>query len=141
MQRVDHSMIYLLIAGTYAPICLVVLPPAWGIPVLAIVTAMAAFGMWLKLLAFGRLPRVSYGLYPVMGWVVIAVVPALARHLSPVELGLLLGGGLAYLAGTPILLARRPDPWPSHFGYHEVWHLMTVVAASLHFAAVSTVVA
>ncbi len=141
MQRLDHSMIYLLIAGTYVPLCVVVLPPIWGIPVLVVVTAMAALGMSLKLVAFNRLQRVSYGLYPVMGWVVIAVVPALARHLSAVELALLLAGGVAYLIGTPVLLRRRPDPWPSRFGYHEIWHLMTVIAAGLHFAAVSAVVA
>jgi hemolysin III len=141
MQRLDHSMIYLLIAGTYAPICLVVLPPAWGIPVLAAVTAMAVLGVTLKLVAFERLSRVSYGLYPVMGWVSLAALPALAQHLSATELWLLFGGGCAYLIGLPVLLVRRPDPWPSRFGYHEVWHLLTVVAAGLHFAAVSTVVA
>lgn len=141
MQRLDHSMIYLLIAGTYVPICLLVLPPAWGIPLLVVVTAMAALGMALKLVAFHRWQTLSYALYPLMGCAVIAAVPVLTRHLSAVELSLLIAGGIAYLIGTPVLMTRRPDPWPSRFGYHEIWHLCTVVAAALHFAAVTAVVA
>ena len=141
MQRLDHSMIYLLIAGTYVPLCLVALPPEWGIPILAIVGGLALLGMVLKLAWFHGARIVSYSLYIVMGWVAVIAAPVLIHSLTSLQLGLILGGGIAYTIGFPVLLKRRPDPWPTVFGYHEVWHLLTVVAAVLHFAAVSDVVA
>jgi hemolysin III len=141
MQRLDHSMIYLLIAGTYVPLCLVALPPAWGIPMLAMVGTLAAIGMVLKLAFFHGARYVSYALYLVMGWVAILAGPALVDHLTGAQLGLIVAGGLAYTIGFPVLVTRRPNPWPSTFGYHEVWHLLTVVAAALHFAAVADVLA
>lgn len=141
MQRLDHAMIYLLIAGTYVPLCLVALPRSWGIPILAVVGAMALIGVVMKLTAFHRIQWVSYSLYPVMGWTAVVAAPALVQHLTGAQLALILAGGLAYTAGFPVLLVRRPDPWPTTFGYHEVWHLCVVVAAGLHFAAIVNVVA
>jgi hemolysin III len=141
MQRLDHSMIYLLIAGTYVPLCLVALPPEWGIPMLAVVGALALTGMVLKLAWFHGARKVSYSLYLVMGWVALIASPALVDSLTGPQLGLIVAGGLAYTIGFPVLVLRRPDPWPSVFGYHEVWHSLTVVAAVLHFAAVVDVVA
>ena len=141
MQRLDHSMIYLLIAGTYVPICLVALPPAWGIPMLGIVGTLAVIGMVLKLGFFHGARIVSYSLYLVMGWVAVIAGPALVANLTGLQLGLMIAGGLAYTIGFPVLVRRRPDPWPKTFGYHEVWHLLVVVAAVLHFAAVTDVVA
>lgn len=141
MQRLDHSMIYLLIAGTYVPLCLVALPPAWGIPMLVIVGSLALLGVVLKLGWFHGASKVSYSLYIVMGWVALIAAPALVRSLTATQLGLIIAGGLAYTVGFPVLMRQRPDPWPQTFGYHEVWHLLTVVAAGLHFAAVSDVVA
>lgn len=141
MQRLDHSMIYLLIAGTYVPLCLVALPPAWGIPMLAIIGTLAAVGMVLKLAFFHGARYVSYSLYLVMGWVAIIATPVLIDSLTALQLGLIAAGGLAYTVGFPVLVVRRPNPWPTTFGYHEVWHLLTVVAAALHFAAVADVLA
>jgi hemolysin III len=141
MQRLDHSMIYLLIAGTYVPLCLVAMPPGWGIPMLVIVGSLAALGMVLKLAFFHGARYVSYSLYIVMGWVAIIAAPVLVDSLTALQLGLILAGGVAYTIGFPVLLVRRPNPWPTTFGYHEIWHLLTVIAAGLHFAAVADVVA
>ena len=141
MRRLDHSTIYLLIAGTYVPMCIIVLPPAWGIPVLSVVVAGAVLGVALKLAAFHRAQWLGYALYPVLGWAAVAAAPAMATHATPAQIALVVGGGLAYTIGMPVLLLRRPDPWPRTFGYHEVWHGFTVVAAALHFAAVATAVA
>jgi hemolysin III len=141
MQRLDHSMIYLLIAGTYVPLCLVAMPPGWGIPMLAVVGSLALLGMVLKLAFFHGARYVSYSLYIVMGWAAVVAGPVLVDHLSGVQLGLIVAGGIAYTVGFPVLVTRRPDPWPTTFGYHEVWHLLTVVAAALHFAAVADVLA
>lgn len=141
MQRLDHSMIYLLIAGTYVPLCLVAMPKAWGITMLAIVGTLAAVGMVLKLAFFHGARYVSYSLYIVMGWVAIIATPVLIDSLTTLQFGLIVAGGVAYTIGFPVLITHRPDPWPATFGYHEIWHLLTVIAAGLHFAAVANVLA
>jgi hemolysin III len=141
MQRLDHAMIYLLIAGTYVPLCLKAMPPAWGIPLLSVVGAMALLGVVLKVVLFEHLQWLSYALYLVMGWTAIIAAPVLVDHLTGTQLALVVAGGVAYTAGFPVLMSQRPNPWPTTFGYHEIWHLFVVVAAVLHFAAVSNVVA
>ena len=141
MQRLDHAAIYLLIAGTYVPLCLVALPPSWGIPMLVAVGALALLGMVLKLVWFHGARYVSYALYLVMGWVAVVATPVLIDSLTGLQFALIVAGGVAYTVGFPVLVRRRPDPWPATFGYHEVWHLLVVVAAGLHFAAVTDVVA
>jgi hemolysin III len=141
MQRLDHSMIYLLIAGTYVPVCLLALPPEWGIPLLTVVGVGAAAGVVLKLLAFHKVRWLGFALYPILGWAAVAATPVLANHLSTTQLLLIVAGGISYTVGFPVLLTKWPDPWPKVFGYHEVWHGFTVIAAVLHFSAVATLVA
>ncbi len=139
MQRLDHSMIYLLILGTYAPICLVALPARWGIPLFAAVSAIGLLGIVIKLAAIQRLQWLAYALYPIMGWAAVIATPALRSSMTSLQIVLVVGGGLAYTIGFPVLLLKRPDPWPKVFGYHEVWHGFTVLAAVLHFGAVALV--
>ena len=142
MQRLDHAMIYLLIAGTYVPACLLGLPLSWGIPLLAVVGTGAVAGIVLKLVAFDRRGSwVAYALYPALGWAAVVALPVLVDHLSTSVLVLILAGGVAYTIGFPVLLLKRPDPWPRVFGYHEVWHVFTILAAVLHFGAVAALVA
>lgn len=140
MQRLDHSAIFVLIAGTYAPVCLVGLPRAWGIPLLAVVGAGAVIGIVCKQFGVARVRVVEHALYPLLGWAALAVAPVLARHLSGPELALLVAGGVLYTAGIPVLVRGRPDPWPRTFGYHEIWHACTVAAGACHFAAVGMLV-
>jgi hemolysin III len=140
MQRLDHSMIFVLIAGTYVPMCVVALPPAWGIPLLVVVSAGALAGVVTKLVAF-RVQWVGYVLYPLLGWLAIVAAPALVIHLSAAQLALVAAGGVVYTIGIPVLALHRPDPWPRAFGYHEVWHSCTILAAVFHFAAIATLVA
>lgn len=140
MQRLDHSMIYLLIAGTYVPACLVGLPLRWGIPLLSVVGVGAVTGVILKLAAFHRVQWLSYSLYLVIGWAAVGALPGMIRHLPTAPLLLIFGGGLLYTLGFPVLLRKRPDPWPRVFGYHEVWHVMTILAATMHFGAVTLLV-
>jgi hemolysin III len=141
LQRLDHSMIYVLIASTYTPVCLLGLPLAWGVPILCVVWAGAIVGVLLKLLAFSRFVVIEYALYPLLGWAVIVALPVLVSHLTATQLVLLLAGGIVYTAGMPILVRERPDPWPRTFGYHEVWHTFTVIAGVCHFATVRLLVA
>ncbi len=137
MQRVDHSMIYLLVAGTYVPFCLVVLPPGIGRPLLAAVVALAVLGIAMKVVSFNHVW--AYAIYPTMGVLVLFAGPALVRNLSAAQLALMLGGAAAYSVGASVLMARRPDPLPSVFGYHEIWHVLTIVAAAMHFLAIRSV--
>lgn len=141
MQRLDHSMIYLLITGSYVPICIVALPSRWGIPLLASVGGLALLGMTIKLGGIKRLDWLGYALYLIMGWAAVAATPVLRSSMTQSQLTLVLAGGLAYTIGFPVLLLRRPDPWPKVFGYHEVWHGLTIAAAMLHFGAVAKIVA
>jgi hemolysin III len=137
MQRADHAMIYVLIACTYTPVCLIALPLQWGIPLLSTVWAGTLVGAALKIWALGRYRLLEYALYPALGWCVLTIAPVLVDHLRTPELLLMLAGGVLYTVGVPVLALRRPDPWPQRFGYHEVWHTFTVVAALCHFGAVT----
>lgn len=142
MRRFDHSMIYVLIAGTYTPVCLIALPRAWGIPVLVVVWTGAVAGILVKTIAFDRLPWRIAGnaLYLVLGWVALAAIPVMVHSLTGAQLALIGAGGLLYTLGFPVLFLKRPDPWPKTFGYHEVWHAFTVAAGMCHFAAVALLV-
>lgn len=140
MQLADHSMIYLLIAGTWVPICVLVLPDASGRLFLAGVVAAAGVGIVLKSFGVDRFPRSSNTVYGVMGGAGLLALPAIVGAIDVPTIALLAVGGLAYVVGAMVLLFKRPDPLPSVFGYHEIWHACTVVAAGCHFAMVWLIV-
>jgi hemolysin III len=136
MQRLDHSMIFVLIAGTYTPVCLLALPLAWGIPVLVAVWSLAALGIALK--AAGVRKRIGWvnSLYIVVGWTAVVTLPVVLTSMSPLGVAFMVVGGLAYTVGAVVLLRRWPDPRPAVFGFHEVWHAFTIVGVVSHFAMV-----
>jgi hemolysin III len=136
LQRLDHAMIFVLIAGSYTPITLLALQPAWGISLLVTVWTVAVVGVTLALLRFGALQRAGGYLYIGLGWVVVLALPAVMHSLGPLELTLLFAGGVLYTLGAIGLRLQWPNPRPATFGYHEAWHAMTVAAASCHFALV-----
>jgi hemolysin III len=140
LRRMDHAMIFVLIAGSYTPITLLALQPAWGISLLAIVWTVAVIGVTLALARFGALHRAGGYLYIGMGWIVVIALPAVVTSLSPSELALLFAGGVLYTLGAIGLRLHRPNPLPLVFGYHEVWHAMTVAAAACHFTLVAMLV-
>jgi hemolysin III len=140
MQLADHSMIYLLIAGTWVPVCVLVLPSSTGRMFLVGVLAAAALGIGLKSFGIDRFPRSSNAMYGVMGGAGLLALPGIIAGISPGAVGLLVTGGLVYAFGAFVLLFKRPDPRPSVFGYHEVWHACTVAAAACHFAMVWMIV-
>ena len=141
MQKLDHVGIYLLIAGTYVPFAIVVLPRAWGLPLLAVVVSAAVFGAIMKVAAFDKISWLSYALYPIMGWAAVATAPVLVDSLTTFQLTFMVLGGLLYSIGIPVLFLQRPNPWPQTFGYHEIWHVFVTVAAAMHFVAVASIVA
>jgi hemolysin III len=140
MQLADHSMIYLLIAGTWVPICVLVLPEATGRTFLVGVLAAAAIGIVLKSFGIHRFPRSSNTMYGVMGGAGLLALPGIVANISTGAVALLAVGGAAYAVGAFVLLFKRPDPLPSVFGYHEIWHACTVAAAACHFAMVWMIV-
>jgi len=138
MRRADHAMIFVLIAGSYTPVCLLVLEGAWRAVALSVVWAGALVGVGFKLFLLHAM-RFGNALYLVLGWAVLALVPQLVER--PVSLGLLAAGGVLYTSGTVVLTRRRPDPVPEVFGYHEVWHSLVVAAAACHYAMILLLVA
>ena len=136
MKHLDHSMIFVLIAGSYTPIALLALRPAWGITLLALAWTGAAIGVLITVVGLDRWHRVGFVMYLVVGWLAVVAAPQLLRALSGVELALLMTGGVLYTIGAVVLARNRPDPRPAVFGYHEVWHALVVGAGACHFALV-----
>ena len=137
MRRLDHSMIFVLIAGTYTPFALLVLHGGLAKAILIVVWAGALAGTVLNLLWTSAPKPVTAAVYLAMGWVAIAAMPQMARAIGAVGVGLVLLGGVLYTAGAVIYALRKPNPVPGVFGYHEVFHALVVAAAAAHFAAVA----
>jgi hemolysin III len=136
IRTLDHSMIYLLIAGTYTPFALLVLDGAWRFWLLGAVWGGAAFGIALKVLRFNRSQGLTGALYILLGWAAVIAGPQFVRHLSPWVIGLVVVGGVLYTLGALILNRRWPNPRPLVFGYHEVWHSFMVSGSMCHYIAV-----
>lgn len=140
LQRLDHSMIFLMIAGSYTPICLAVLHGERAAWLLAVVWGGALFGIATRLL-WHTAPRWLFvPMYIALGWVALAIMPDLMAHAPAATSWLLFIGGVLYTLGALVFATKWPDPWPRHFGFHEVFHAMTVLAASAHAAAIALVV-
>jgi hemolysin III len=136
MRRLDHSMIFVFIAGTYTPFAALLLPPGKARLILGVVWAGALAGVALKLLR-PHTPRwVSAPLYVALGWVAVAVLPDILHQGGVTALVLLLVGGAVYTAGAVFYALRRPNPWPQTFGHHEFFHASTLVAALCHHVAI-----
>jgi len=137
MRRADHAGVYLLIAGTYTPVSLLVLEGAWRPVILIVVWSGALAAIVLKFAWVAGPKWLAAAIAIALGWVAVAALPQLAVRLDPVALTLLVLGGLAYTAGAVVYVRRRPDPSPHIFGYHELFHVLTVVAAGLQYAAIA----
>ena len=141
MQRLDHAMIFVLIAGSYTPLTLIALRPAWGITFLALAWTCAAVGVTLSLVRYHFVDRHEALFYVAFGWLLVLALPAMFSFLTTAELILLFVGGAIYTLGAIAFDRERPEPWPMAFGHHEVWHVMTVAASGCHFALVALLVA
>jgi hemolysin III len=133
VKRLDHSAIFVLIAGSYTPFCLQVLGWAWGIPVLATVWGLAAVGIGLKI-GWPNQPRwLATGAYLVLGWTVLPALPPLISNLELLPLTVLALSGVLYTAGGAAYAMRWPNPFPRVFAHHEVFHaFMTVACAGIY---------
>ncbi|MGH3980806.1 MAG: PAQR family membrane homeostasis protein TrhA [Pseudonocardiaceae bacterium] len=136
INRVDHSMIFIFIAGSYTPFATFAMPWPTGAVVLTVVWAGAVAGVAMKLL-WPRAPRgVGVPIYVALGWVAVFVLPDLLRFGGVAALVLLIVGGVFYTFGAAVYGLRRPDPWPHTFGFHEIFHAATVLAAFCHYVAI-----
>ena len=140
LRRMDHSNIYLIIAGTYTPFAILSLPPGKGQTLLLIVWVGALAGVIFRVFWIGA-PRWLYtSVYVGIGWVAIFFLPALIAGAGVTAVVLIAVGGVLYSAGAVVYGLKRPDPWPQWFGFHEVFHSLTIAAFTVHYVAVSIVV-
>jgi hemolysin III len=137
MRRLDHTMIFVLIAGTYTPFALLVLHGTISQIVLIAVWTLALGGIVLNLIWWDAPKPVTAAVYLSTGWVAVLAFPQLWSGLGPVGFGLVVLGGLLYTAGAIVYARHSPDPRPAVFGYHEIFHLLVIAAAACQFAAIA----
>jgi hemolysin III len=137
MRRLDHSMIFLLIAGTYTPFALLVLDGTLAVVILSVVWAGALGGIVLKLVWIDAPKPLVALLYVLLGWVAVAAFPDLLDGLGVTSMVLVAAGGLLYTAGAVVYTLGRPDPVPTVFGYHEIFHALVIAAAALQYAVIA----
>ena len=140
MRRVDHAGVYLLIAGTYTPVSLLVLHGNWGRVVLSVVWSGALVAILLKFLWVDAPKWLAVAVGLALGWVAVVALPQLAERLGVAPFVLLVCGGLLYSAGAIVYARRKPDPIPHVFGYHEVFHGLTIAAAACQYVAIAVFV-
>jgi hemolysin III len=134
LRAVDYFAIYVLIAGTYTPICLVVLRGPLGWSVFGVCWAVGLAGIGLKA-AIPSLPKwISLTLYSTMGWLGAAIALPVYRAVSLAGIGLILAGGVFYTVGAVIFSVEKPNPVPGRFGFHEIWHIFVILGALSHYA-------
>jgi hemolysin III len=137
LRRLDHAGIYALIAGSYTPVGLLVLQGRWRLVVLGIVWIGAAVAIALKLLWVDGPKWLSAAIGIALGWVAVVVFPQLLDRVGIAGSLLVLAGGLAYTAGAIVYALRRPDPFPTVFGYHEVFHALVILAVACQYSAIA----
>ncbi len=136
VRRLDHAMIFVLIAGTYTPFCLNI-NLAWGIPLLAVIWSFAGVGAVIKLIWPDGPRWLGVTMYLGLGWIGVIGAAEAFRAYATEPIALLILGAAMYTLGGIVYALRRPNPWPRIFGFHEVFHTLVVAGSGLHFAAVA----
>jgi hemolysin III len=139
LRRLDHAMIFVLIAGTYTPLCLKI-SLAWGIPVLSVVWGIAGAGVVLRMAWLGGPRWLGVMLYAMLGWLALVAASELLEEFASGPLVMLVLGGVLYTLGGAVYAAGRPDPWPRVFGYHEVFHLFVIAGSAVHYSLIAAFV-
>jgi hemolysin III len=140
MRRLDHTMIFVLIAGTYTPFALLALTKPLATIILIVVWGGAIVGAGLKLVWIDAPKWLIAAVYIAVGWVAVAAFPQMLDHVGVLPTLLVALGGLLYTAGAVIYARQRPNPVPGVFGYHEIFHALVIAAAALHYAVVAVYV-
>jgi hemolysin III len=137
MRRLDHSMIFVLIAGTYTPVALLALKGSLATAILLVLWFGALGGVIFKLLWIDAPKWLFAAVYVALGLVTAAVMGELPAKIGWLGVAGLAGGGLLYVIGAVVYASGRPNPWPKVFGYHEVFHTLVIAAAAMHFAVIA----
>jgi hemolysin III len=137
MRRLDHSMIFVLIAGTYTPFALLVLQGTLATVILIVIWTGAAAGIVLKLCWIDAPKWLIAVIYVALGWVAVAAFPDMLDRLGVTPTAMVAAGGVLYTLGAGVYARRRPDPAPEVFGYHEVFHALVIAAAALQYAVIA----
>ncbi len=133
LRRIDHIMIFMLIAGSYTPLCLVPLRGPWGWSLFCTIWGIALAGTLLKVYK-KNLPRwISTFIYLGMGWLCVVAIYPLVQILEPAPLLWLALGGFFYSFGALVYSVKKPDPFPGVFGFHEIWHIFVLLGSACHF--------
>jgi hemolysin III len=141
LRKLDHSAIFLLIAGSYTPICALRLEGFWRVGMLAMIWSLALIGIGVKIFIVEAPRWLTAGVYVVMGWLAVFAVKPLLAALPAGALVWLAAGGLIYTGGAAVYILKKPDFVPGVFGFHEVWHIFVILAAVAHFIAIAGYVA
>lgn len=137
LRKLDHSAIYLLIAGTYTPICLTYFEGFWQWGLLSIIWLMAVSGVIVKVFVIKAPRLVTAGIYLVMGWISILAIGEMLRTMPAGSLIWLVTGGILYSIGAVIYITKKLDFYPGVFGFHEVWHIFVILAAISHYVVMA----
>ncbi len=137
MQRLDHSMIFVFIAGAYTPFAVKLMSDPWGIPILSVVGGLAVIGFVVTLAGLEPPRWIRVGLYLGLGWVGVIAISELVAGLPWQAFALLIAGGILFSLGGVIYATRRPNPFPRVFGYHEVFHTLQVAATTAVYSVVA----
>jgi hemolysin III len=137
LRRLDHSMIFVFIAGTYTPLCALSLSSGSANLLLGAVWTGAAVGVLITLLWIDAPRWITAACYVTIGWLAVFAAPDLASALAPGHLTLLVTGGMLYTVGAVFYARKRPDPFPTFFGYHELFHALVIAAVVCHFTVIA----
>jgi hemolysin III len=141
LRKLDHSTIYILIAGTYTPICVHFFSGFWSWGVLVLIWTMALAGVIVKLFVIKEPRWMRAGVYLVMGWLGLLAIPEILRTMPAGAIAWLLLGGVLFTLGAVIYVLKKPDPWPGVFGFHEIWHIFVITACLAHYIVIAAFVA
>ena len=137
MRRLDHSMIFVLIAGSYTPFAVLVLHGSLAVAILVAVWAGALLGVVFNMVWRNAPTWLRAALYVGLGWIAVAAAPQLGAGIGLVGVTLVALGGVLYTIGAVVYASKRPDPAPTVFGYHEVFHLLVIAAAAVQYAVIA----
>lgn len=141
LRKLDHSSIYLLIAGTYTPLCLHFFDGFWRWGLLAIIWGMALVGIGVKLFVINAPRGITAGIYLLMGWLALSAINEMLTAMPLPVLVLMLVGGIWFTVGALVYIIKRPNFFPGVFGFHELWHVFVILGCLSHFIAIAAFVA
>lgn len=134
LRRLDHFAIYVMIAGSYTQICWLYLPNPWFAVIISLQWAMVLAGIYFKFVKMNTPRIVSTLIYLAMGWMVVIPIGRIVKVMPPLQLSLLVAGGISYSVGALFYMLKKPVIIPDRFGFHEIFHLFIVGGAVFHFA-------